>query len=65
MIVVEDKLLRISETMELLRLTRTTVIDWIDKGYLEEVRMPSGQRRIRQSEIERILAGEEREPVTA
>lgn len=58
MIVAEDKLLRISETMELLRLTRTTVIEWIDKGYLEEIRMPSGQRRIRLSQVEAIVSGE-------
>ena len=61
--VADDRLLRISEVMELLRLTRVSVINWIDRGYLKEVRLPSGQRRVRLSEIERILAGEEKEPV--
>ena len=63
LVVADDKLLRISEVQELLRLTRWTVIDWIGRGYLEEVRLPSGQRRIRLSEVQRIVAGEEKESV--
>lgn len=66
LVVADDRLLRISEVQEILRLTRWTVLDWIERGYLREVRLPSGQRRIRQSEIERALAGgaSEREKVT-
>ncbi len=60
----DDKLLRVSEVEKMLRLSRPSVIEWIERGYLKEVRLPSGQRRIRQSEIERILAGEETEPVS-
>ena len=58
----DDKLLRVSEVEKMLSLSRPSVIDWIERGYLKEVRLPSGQRRIRQSEIERILAGEEGSP---
>lgn len=58
----DDKLLRVSEVEKMLRLTRPSVIDWIARGYLKEVRLPSGQRRVRLSEVERILAGE-KEPV--
>ncbi len=60
----DDKLLRVSEVEKMLRLSRPSVIEWIERGYLKEVRLPSGQRRIRQSEVERVI-GEEREPFTA
>ncbi len=59
LVVADDKLLRVSEVQELLRLSRWTVIDWISRGYLQEVRLPSGQRRVRLSEVQRVL----REPV--
>ena len=59
----DDKLLRVSEVEKMLRLSRPSVIDWIERGYLREVRLPSGQRRIRLSEVERVIAGEEKEAV--
>ncbi len=55
----DDKLLRVSEVEKVLSLSRPSVIDWIDRGYLKEVRLPSGQRRIRLSEVMRVLWGEE------
>ncbi len=57
-ILADDKLLRVSEVEKMLRLTRPSVIDWIERGYLKEVRLPSGQRRVRLSEVERVIAGE-------
>ena len=59
----DDKLLRVSEVEKMLRLSRPSVIDWIERGYLKEVRLPSGQRRVRLSEVERVIAGEEKESV--
>ncbi len=63
MAVADDKLLRVSEVQEILRLTRWSVLDWIERGYLKEVRLPSGQRRVRLSEVERVLTGEAKEVV--
>ena len=53
-----DKLLRISEAAALLSLSVGSVRDWLAKGYLEEVRLPSRQRRIPQSQVEAILRGQ-------
>lgn len=55
MIAAEDKLLRISEVQERLRLSRWTVLSWIARGYLQAIVLPSGQYRIRSSEVNRIL----------
>lgn len=33
-----------------------TVRNWIDKGYLQAVRFPSGHRRIPEAEINRMLS---------
>ncbi len=55
MVVAEDRLLRISEVQEILRLSRWTVLEWIERGYLNAIVLPSGQKRIRMSELERIL----------
>ena len=54
----EDKLLRYSQAQEMLSITRPTVAVWVSKGYLREVVLPSGQRRIPLSEVQRVLAGE-------
>lgn len=53
-----DKLLRVSEVAALLRLSDGSVRHWLAKGYLQEVRLPSGQRRIPQSQVEAVLRGE-------
>ena len=53
-----DKLLRVSEAGALLRLSDGSVRHWLAKGYLRDVRLPSGQRRIPQSQVEAILRGE-------
>ena len=54
----EDRLLRVSEVGALLHLSDGSVRVWLARGYLKEVRLPSGQRRIRQSQVEAILRGE-------
>ena len=32
-----------------------TVRNWVDKGYLRAIRLPSGQRRIPEDEVKRML----------
>lgn len=59
-VAIEDKLLRISEVQEILRLSRWSVCDWIRRGHLAAVTLPSGQKRVWLSEVEHILR--EREP---
>ena len=52
------KLYTISEVAEIFRVTRSTVQSWTDAGKLKYIRIPSGKRRITQSEVDRFLAGE-------
>lgn len=54
----EDRLLRVSEVGALLHLSDGSVRKWLSLGYLHEVRLPSGQRRVPQSQVEAILRGE-------
>ena len=54
-----DKLLRVSEAGALLRLSDGSVRHWLRMGYLREIKLPSGQRRIAQSQVEAILRGEQ------
>ncbi len=58
----EDKLLRFSQVQEMLSLTRPTVSDWVSRGYLTEIVLPSGQRRIPLSEVQRVLDGGQKVP---
>ena len=53
-----DKLLRVSEAGTLLGLSDGSVRVWLAKGYLREIKLPSGQRRIAQSQVEAIVRGE-------
>lgn len=57
---VTDKWINIKEAAELLTTQgvptyRSTVENWVDQGYLEFIQMPSGRRRVRQSDIEAIV----------
>ena len=60
MVAVDDRLLRVSEVQEVLRLSRWTVLEWIERGYLAAIVLPSGQKRIRTSELERVLEERQR-----
>ena len=53
-----DRLLRISETGTLLGLSDGSVRVWLQKGYLRLIKLPSGQSRIAQSQVEAIRRGE-------
>ena len=50
----EEKLYTINEIIDLFKITRPTVYNWIDAGYLTAKRV--GRRvYIRQSEVEKLL----------
>lgn len=48
--------LRISQAAMLLDVDPTTVLRWINKGYLQSIKYPSGSHRIKRSEIKRFLS---------
>lgn len=52
-----DRLLRVSEAGTLLGLSDGSVRHWLRMGYLREIKLPSGQRRISQSQVESIIRG--------
>lgn len=49
-----DPLLRPSEARTILGITDKTLIRWANAGRLPSVRTPGGQRRYRQSQVERV-----------
>ena len=53
-----DRLLRVSEVGALLHLSDGSVRGWLRRGYLRHVVLPSGQRRIPQSEVDAVMRGE-------
>ena len=48
-------LYRRSEFARALGVSETTVKRWLDRGQIAFVRLPGGERRIPESELERIL----------
>ena len=68
----QDNFLTIAEVANLLRLNQQTVRNWIDRGDLPAVRIGPRRVRVRESDLERLIAaGEttpietEREPISA
>ena len=55
-----EKLLTISEAAERLGVHQNTLRSWADKGMVPVVKLPSGYRRFRPSDIERELQRQER-----
>lgn len=51
----DDKLYRLKEAANLLGVKSITIWRWCNDGKIAHVTLPSGQRRIPASEIERIL----------
>jgi excisionase family DNA binding protein len=51
----EERLLKIGEASQMLNLSPQTLRDWVDRGWIECVRLPSGHRRFRESDIKEII----------
>jgi excisionase family DNA binding protein len=52
---VASKMLRLGEAAKLLDVSYETLWRWCEAGKIRHIRMPSGQRRIRREDIDRIL----------
>lgn len=50
-------LMKVGEVAQLLGVTPSTVSDYLDRGDLEGIFLPSGHRRIRRDSVDRLLAG--------
>lgn len=51
----DDKLLRTGKASEALGIHKVTLLRWIHTGLMPAIRLPSGEYRIRQSDIDLIL----------
>jgi predicted site-specific integrase-resolvase len=54
-----DTALTPAETMKSLGITRPTLNRYVEAGYLQPMRLPSGHRRFSASQVEAILARRE------
>lgn len=52
-----EKLLKVGEVARRLNVSRHTVLNWIKRGKIKAIRLPSGRYRIPESEVEKILEG--------
>ena len=52
-----DELLTLSDVARHLGRTHTTIRRWIDDGLLQCVKLPSGLRAVRKSEVNKFLEG--------
>ena len=53
---IDEELRSVGFAAEQLRVSTGTVRNWIDKGYLRAVRLPSGHRKLPESEISKLLS---------
>lgn len=49
------RLLSVGDVAEQLQISSGTVRNWIDKGYIAGVRLPSGHRKVPEAEVTRLL----------
>lgn len=47
---------RVGEAADELGVSSGTIRNWIDKGYIRAIQLPSGHRRIPESEVQRLLS---------
>ncbi len=52
-----ERLYRVKEVCEILRIDRRTLWKWIKEGKIRAIKLPSGRHRIPESEIRKILGG--------
>jgi excisionase family DNA binding protein len=50
----QEDMLSTGEAAQRFHVSSGTVRNWIEKGYIEAVHFPSGQRRVPRSEVERL-----------
>ncbi len=50
----EDRMLNIAEAAQILGVHKNTLRTWADRGMVPHVRLPSGYRRFRLSEMRRL-----------
>lgn len=50
------KLLSVGDAADQLQVSSGTVRNWIDKGYIHAVRLPSGHRKLPEAEISKLLS---------
>jgi len=50
----EDKVLNIAEAASILGVHKNTLRTWADRGIVPHIKLPSGYRRFRQSEMRRM-----------
>lgn len=53
---IEEELRSVGFAAEQFQVSPGTVRNWIDKGYLRAVRLPSGHRKLPESEISKMLS---------
>lgn len=51
----DPKLLRIKEAASLIGISDQTLRVWVKKGYIKCVTFPSGERRFKKEEIDRLI----------
>jgi putative resolvase len=54
----EPTFLTLPEAADILEVSRTSVRRWVKQGRLRSIKLPSGHRRIRREDVERILSGD-------
>jgi excisionase family DNA binding protein len=47
---------KVGEVAERLEVSPGTIRNWIEKGYISAARLPSGHRRVPDSELQRLIA---------
>jgi excisionase family DNA binding protein len=57
------KLVSVGVAADRLQVSASTVRNWIDKGYINGVRLPSGHRKLPEAEVDRLRASIFRLPV--
>lgn len=59
-----EKMYKIREVAEIFGVIHITVLNWIKKGKLQRVVLPSGHFRVRESEVRRLLSEKAAEETT-
>ncbi len=58
-----DPYISVKEAAKMLGVSTATIRQWCDKGIIKCLRLPTGFRRIKRSEIEKILKSEKKDGI--